>query len=502
MFFPYFWSTCAKNAAIVPSDLSRTSSTFSDGSLTPPPPNTDHAALLAFLQQRGLAAKPQHQYATEMRQLKQALRLLTDADTELSMALNAFNRQFTQVRLTMPSVQEPATPVCKAFTAIDQAFMEDVRQALQQPNLSCLQHNFYTAVHYVYLKMNQCRQQGGLIYHQPRHAAEMLQDTAIILSTYFDAWPSLHLLALLCALSHDSHFLKQRFADEHASAKTLMRFLMPLLVTLEPTHQSLITTLIYVWIVGGTTPVFLEHNSQGQRQPNVTSLLNLTQAFLRQTHELQVESEHIALLFDIGEVLTKMDMQRTAIPLLHQPEPSRQEAAWQSLAPFFESVAEDQLFAARLRLSQGLRVLSEENNSPDSALYAFTTAVARFQSGHEDKPTLWDEKLIQLLAQKIGHGPGSEIAFALRMSNSGHTTLADLRLTHTWQQHAQVLEKLCDYLLSDKTVAEKSILLEALIRITPEQQGAHFNLTQLKSLCDRVEMALTQPYLPQLNPIR
>lgn len=490
-----------------------------------------------FLLTRGLAKTACPTYAAAMATLVQTLMTLnTHSDGDITTALSAFNLAFAQQLITrgnpfseVPDDQPACTNTACTDTAcantacvnttcantyfqdIDHAFITQLHQGLHDSN-SPLQTNLYAALLQVYETMNANRSQYQLIYHQPRHAAEVFSDLHFLLQhdQAKEAYASLHLLTILCGLFHDIIFTRQRLLDETASANALKDFLKPIILGLLPAEQSIITALIDLIIIGGTTPCLLSKNNQGEPQPTLLSMAEVSCEFLMQK---ELNLQHSSIL-DATRLISLADIQRSSMLLLLNNSPCDHDP-WQDLvAKLFDSLPPDDFLPEKCKFSQGFRVMAEMNATSESNLAPFANMVACLQSGHEldDSPMDW-EKIIAALAEQIGQGLYSEINFAGRMDNTSKeyrhvatldadNTLTDINpyalMVNKWPLHQQLLQKLFDYL------TEPSIDLDSKVRqvltlaqVTAYQDGGQLTITKVQQIATDIQELLNTmaPYV-------
>ena len=251
-----------------------------------------------------------------------------------------------------------------------------------------------------------------------------------------------YLVKLLSGLFHDVEFSGRRLIDENDSVDYLEHFLTPALDSLNSEQQDLIRALLYVYIVGETTPCLLSKNKAGHDCPTLVSLSDLTQEFIGQK---QAEKNLLHLV----------DISRTCVASLHEGKAPYESAAWNVLLSkgFFDGITLNDLRAAQLKLTQGFRTIAEMNAKPKpenlaADISAFAKAVACYQSDLEPDAIDW-ASMIPAIANLLNVGPYSEVKFAERMHNTWMDNQDDQKLatdsempTSTWQVHAGVLTKL------------------------------------------------------------
>lgn len=362
--------------------------------------------------------------------------------------------------------------------------MQDLQMEVSQAYHGVFTTNLCAAVLSTYTSMNTCRQSHGLLYHQPRHAAEMFEDVHRLLNQYAQQHTDFHLLAVLCALFHDIQFTRQRVVDECASSDALKQFLAPSLQDLPASQQRILTALIDIWILGATLPCFLSKNPQGQKAPTLTSLAKLSAEYFATLNTATRSDNSLSVTLSLAHLIGAADIQRSCFATL-QCQAAYTASHWQTLSFLFDGVSPEKRLAAQLRLSQNLRSLAEMNSHSPSILYPFAKTMALHQSHAQISPLEWSESLINELARLLAKGPLSETAFAERMSNS-YTPEAD-QCQNDWPQHIDLLLKLHDYLKSDVSLANKQQIVSALAVAAADQHGNLLDVKDIQQLSEDMQ---------------
>lgn len=505
-----FFSCCQANHQTVSPHQRGTSHTANttDGSLTPAVfsrQNTATASSTAspkeFLIERGVSRDASELYAEPMtKQLEAFQCLATTSSTEVNQALRQWQSAFANTPLNPLAATASAWPSNTYFEPLDSQLIQDLQTEVSQPFHGVFTTNLFAAVLSTYQSMNACRQNHGLLYHQPRHAAEMLEDVHRLLNQYAQPLNNFHLLVVLCALFHDIRFTRQRIVDECASCEDLKRFLDPTLQGLSAPQQRILNALIDIWIIGATLPCFLSKNLLGQKAPTLASLAKLTAEYSATLETPKLNDNCLSVALNLAQLIAEADIQRSCFPML-QSQPAYTTPHWQTLSFILNDLSQDKRLAAQLRLSQNLRTLAEMNSHRSATLYPFAKTIALHQNRAQVTPMEWSEPLIRELASLLSIGPLSETAFAERMSNS-HTPGVDHSQTeptpisdtpeadhwkNEWPQHIDVLEKLHNYLMSNVALTCKQELVSALATAAADQHGSQLDLIEIQRISEDMQ---------------
>lgn len=442
-----------------------------DNTLTPSP----DSSLKNFLLARGMSPEATLLYAQPMTTVLDAFRLLaTSPIADVNQALAQWQHAFADTPLdTLANGQ--SWPTTTHFAAVDSSLMQNLRNEIEHGRQDVFTTNVYAAVLSTYEGMNTCRQAHNLLYHQPRHAAEMFEDTHRLLKQHAPAQDNCHLLAVLCALFHDIRFTHQRVLDERASAEALKRFLEPSLKDLPVAQQNILNAFIDLWIIGATIPCFLSKNPRGQNVPTLISLAKLSAEYFATLTTPRQPGNILPAALDIAHLIGAADIQRTCFPELHTQIAYTAEH-WQTLSFLFDGLQPEKRLAAQLRLTQNLRALAEMHNHD---LYPFVKTIATHQNGANVEPIAWDQSFIQNLADLLAKGPPSEVAFALRMSNS-HSPTVD-HSQNEWPQHIELLTTLQQY-LNEATLEKKREVVSALATAAADQHGSQLDMADVQNI--------------------
>lgn len=442
-----------------------------DNSLTPSP----DASLKGFLLARGMSPEATLLYAQPMAILLNAFQLLaTSPIADVNQALAQWQHAFADTPLDTLA-NESSWPTTTHFASLDSPLMQLLRHEIEQGWQDVFTTNVYAAVLSTYEGMNTCRQKHNLLYHQPRHAAEMFEDIHRLLKQHAPAQDNCHLLAVLSALFHDIWFTCQRVLDERASAEALKRFLEPSLKDLPVAQQNIVKAFIDLWIVGATIPCFLSKNRQGQNIPTLISLAKLSAEYFATLTIPQQPDNILAAALSIAHLISAADIQRTCFPELHG-QVAYTTPHWQTLSFLFDNTPPEKRLAAQLRLTQNLRALAEMHNHD---LYPFVKTIATHQNGANVGPIEWDQPLTQNLADLLAKGPLSEVAFAQRMANS-HSPTVD-HSQNEWSQHSAVLTTL-QQTLNEATSEKKREVVSALAAAAADQHGNQLDIIDIQNI--------------------
>lgn len=454
--------------------------------------------------QRHLLAASRHDYAKACVRTQASICFLTHINTaELWSSLEAFQAHFTSIPVfAQVDFEQPG--------ALEAPLLNEIRRLIQGKRLfdtqttatSSLRVNLAAAIGYVYQQMNHHRQQHGLIYHQPRHPAEMLMDLDCLLQ-HDRSHPEVHLLVMLCALFHDVVFQRQRIHDEMASAEHLKAFLEPVFIHLPKKQEIIIKHLIDVFIVGGTTPAFFtfkssENGAHRERFPTIESVFEIVHAQLAtENHPCQASANYSMMAY-FARILADLDIQRTSIPAItHINKAAYQQSDWQVLQFLYEDIADQgHKLSLQKKLTQGLRMIFEMILLPNSEGENLLKPLGQYVYLYQENPTTptlhLNAQHIELFVKKItGDYPFSEINFARRMNNSSKLPQERAYEFHnSWADHIVILQKISAF-LSDPahSFAHKNRVLLSLARVASCQDGQHFCLEKLTAICHHLQSA-------------
>lgn len=456
------------------------------------------------------SAKQKVAYAHELiNTLNNLSALHATSETELQNALLAFNSAFLDISTYInPMTDRQIVALIKneacsnplinhGFSSVDNDVILSLSQTTKSSDLrrNLLEQKFAAAFQTVYSSMNKCREMYNLIYHQPRHAAEMFKDIhtslLVLQNKESDELTPIHLLAVLCGLFHDIIFTHQRIADEKASAEALRTFLEPVLNKLTTEQKKIIHNLIYHLIVSATTPCLVNND---RHEPVVINLYELATEYA-ENNRIPVALTHISPMIQAAtNAISMADIHRTSQPNLHAQDSGYASEAWEKLFQFLPAAIKcltitesesEKLITEQLKISQGFRVIAElgASSKPGNCLL-FSTVVAHHQSklAREDIPEpiiTWNREEIANFANKIAgiNNLNAETVFAQRMSNSktyGITTISEYEIKQRWQLHIEFLTNLYNYLVSDTDLNSKQTVISCLAEATANQAGEKF----------------------------
>ncbi len=438
-----------------------------------------------MLQKFGLVTQNAQEFAEVIIQIKRQISVLDACSfDEINDALVEFNQKFDHTALASP------------FDEHDEG-------------ASHLKSNIVRAFSDVREEMNKNRVDLQLTYHNSGHSAEMFFDTFQACSVAKTSLP-IHLFMPLCALYHDVIFRNSRIKDEKNSAAALKTFLQPVLEKLSPHNQDIIGKLIDVLIVGGTTPLLLNSvPSNKKNQPMQKTVFEMVELFNERkmakrnwscTSGSAVSPQVLPmkiLLQDMLKTMAILDVQRTSISILHQPNNnfySNQSASTGDWNIIEKALKSEFTLSQKKKIGQNFRVMAEfillNEKDKNSIIYQWANVLYLIQSGNP--PRNWEipTALIPLIAKRIK----GEISFASRMNNtvcsyeSMTTSYFNYPFENTWNEHIKILEKLHQYLTDESiNVGNKIPFIKALTRVSIEQDGKNISMTQILAACDQLE---------------
>ncbi len=436
-------------------------------------------------------------------------------------------------QLSLSEVNDSLAAFNKAF---DETPLVEILE--MDKSSSYLKENIFKAFSEVEQEMGKNQKDLNLVYHNSGHAIEMFFDT-FQLCLMGKGSLKVHLLMPLCALFHDIIFKNLRIKDEKASAATLKVFLEPILEKLAPAHQKIICNLIDVLIVGGTTPLLLNavplNKKKKPMQKTVFEVIELLTArkeaknswrCISASAVLPKETDSLMknILSDMVNMMSTVDVQRTSIPLLHNPDnkfynkqsvsPDEETTDWKNIE---QKLGQALKIEQKKKLGQNFRMISEmillhETKKEEETNPAYQWAQSLYDL-QRDKDKVYAISASQALIPVIGMKLVGEMNFSQRMSNSANayrnidsSSEFEYPFKNTWNEHTKILKKLHEYFMDvEINVGNKIALVRALTRVSVVQDGKDISMDHnIAIVCEQLnaeQLALFKQEDTQINSV-
>ncbi len=465
----------------------------------------------------GLVAENSQAHAEVIFDIKQKITALKSLPiSEINDALIKFNEQFFNVSFNVSSM------VDVVIEGQDAAVLQQIRDILVEPHspvgrFAALNHNILAAFLDVGMKMHKNQSDLSLIYHQLRHAVEMFFDAHQLLNVRkVSALNVLHvyLLMPLCTLYHDVIFTNHRIDDEIKSAEALKIFLNSMLRRLTIDERNIIEQLIDVFIIGGTLPLFLNHLPPNRKPMQNTvfeiAALLMSEIVPQKIHTilpLDYSSDSVRIhcaLSDITQTMSRLDIQRTTIPMLHANNEFYDSTFYQS--EDWNIIGNNALSLISLsncdkkRIAQSFRIMSEmillESKKEKHADYYWARYLRKIQANQVHEPPVLPDSIITVICGKLD----GEIKFSERMRNTYVISLLKEDRQHTildpsdspWMKHVNILGQLQHFFEKHADTEKQKEVIHALSRVAVTQDGQNLSLKNIYLACNQLEQAACQ----------
>ena len=420
-----------------------------------------------YLEHRELIYSNNVVYALETSYSQCVLKELESEDVE--GALHAFNQLFCQV--TLPASYSNKMTTAK-LTKLHVLLNEELNTSDHsgQPMLNNLINGLLT----VESLMEACRLEHDLVLHQIWHGIDVFLDLNHLLIEKKTDLSPIHILAILCALFHDSEFTRDRVFDEIKSANHLIHFIEPILSKLSPQYRMTLVNSIHV-IFTNTIPCLLDKCHEGKDNKVIIGLIALISQQYPETTSLHF------LVQGAVELIALVDVHRYSIPQLHINTSTQDLGVWHDLGITGT--------APRAQMSQCLRALAELGAKPDkNNIMFFAKTINRFQGNSQQEIPPLNQADISNLANAVL----SEMNFSPRAGNSLDNNALGLDVAMVKREngnHIVALRKIHRILMDkDRSLQSKQNFIFSLAYLASEQASKNaFSIDKLHVICQYIE---------------